>query len=213
MKARERYGTRRGGTSPLRAKLRAMADERFERALARIDALHAEDPSRTDGRASELVYADRMTTWLARLAPDADDATKLAVRAQHLARWRSPRAAFPEGRVGYLKWRKEAGERHADDVRRVCVESGYEEAFAARVASIVLKKARASDAAAQSLEDCACLVFLDHELDAFAAKHADEKVVEILRKSWAKMSEPARQRALGLTLSERGKRLVEAALA
>lgn len=189
-------------------------EDRSARALARIDSLHAEDPSRgRDGRPSELVYAERMTEWLARLAPDADDALRLAVRAQHLARWRSPREAFPEGRVGYLKWRKEAGERHAEDVRAICLESGYDEAFAARVAAIVQKKARASDPAAQALEDCACLVFLEHELEPFAEKHPDEKVVDILKKSWGKMSEAARREALGIAFSERGKRLVEAALA
>lgn len=190
-----------------------MTDVRLARALERIDRVHAEDPSLTNGRPVELVYAERMTAWLERLEPDASDALRLAVRAQHLARWRSPRGVFPEGRVGYLKWRKEAGERHAEDVRVICDEVGYDAAFSARVAAIVQKKARASDAEAQTLEDCACLVFLAAELDAFAEKHDDEKVVEILKKSWAKMSEAARDHARALPLSEHGARLVTAALA
>jgi hypothetical protein len=194
--------------------IEAMGASPLARALARIDALHAEDPARTpEGRPAELVYAERMTDWLTRLAPGAGDALTIAVRAQHLARWRSPRDAFPEGRVGYLKWRKEAGERHAEDVRAICRESGSDDSFAARVAAIVQKKARASDPEAQTLEDCACLVFLAHELDAFAAKHADEKVVDILRKSWAKMSPDARRHATSIAFSERAKALVEAALA
>jgi hypothetical protein len=190
-----------------------MIDERLARALVRIDAVHAEDPSRTEGRPSELVYAERMSEWLARIAPDADDALRLAVRGQHLARWRSPRSAFPEGRVGYLKWRKEAGERHAEDVRAICAEVGWDDAFAKRVAAIVQKKARTTDPAAQTLEDCACLVFLSAELDAFAAKHADDMVVDILKKSWAKMSESARREALTIPFSPRARALVEAALA
>ncbi len=191
-----------------------MEGDRLARALERIDEVHGEDPSRTpDGRPSELVYAERMTAWLARLAPDADDALRLAVRAQHLARWRSPRSALPEGRVGYLRWRKQAGERHAEDVRRIVVACGYDDALATRIATIVAKKARTSDAATQTLEDCACLVFLAHELDAFAAKHAKEKVVDILRKSWAKMSPRARTEAASIALSPHGKALVDAALA
>ncbi len=191
-----------------------MPDVRLARALARIDEVHSEDPSRGEGdRPSELVYAERMSAWLTRLAPDADDALRLAVRAQHLARWRSPREAFPEGRVGYLSWRRAAGERHAEEVRRLCADCGYDDAFASRVASIVQKKARATDPAARTLEDCACLVFLEAELEAFAQKHADEKVVLILKKSWAKMSEAARGAALGLELSARATTLVLAALA
>src|SRR5438045_729450 len=101
------------------------------RALERIDAIHAEDPIRAaDGRARELVYAEHTSRWLDRLAPGASDALRIAVRAQHLARWRSPREAFPEGRVGYLKWRKDAGERHASDVRAILTEVGFDETFA-----------------------------------------------------------------------------------
>jgi hypothetical protein len=191
-----------------------MPEDRLVRALAQIDAVHSDDPRRAQGgRPAELVYAERMTAWLAKLAPDAGDALRLAVRGQHLGRWRSPREAFPDGRVGYLKWRKQAGERHAEDVRQICAAAGYDEAFAARVAAIVQKKSRATDPEAQRLEDCACLVFLEHELDAFAAKHPDDKVVDILQKSWAKMSEQARRAAMGIAFSSTGKRLVDAALA
>ena len=200
--------------SEVRRYARRVGNPRLLRALDRIDEIHAEDPSRdADGRAKELVYAERMTAWLSRLVEGADESLEVAVRAQHLARWRCPRAAFPDGRVGYLAWRKNAQRAHAEDVGSVCRACGYDDAFVARVAALVLKKARTTDAAAQTLEDCACLVFLAHELDAFVAKHAEEKVIEILRKSWGKMSEPARAAALGIAYSERGRALVTRALA
>lgn len=187
----------------------------LERALARIDAVHDEDPSRTpDGRARERVYAEHMSAWLDRLAPDASEALRIAVRAQHLARWRSPRDAFAEGRVGYLQWRKAAGERHAADVRTILVELGLPEAFIARVAALVMKKDRTRDPEAQLLEDCACLVFLELDYEAFVEQHADDgKVVDIVKKTWAKMSPRAREEATKLTLNGRAARLVGEALA
>lgn len=191
-----------------------MSDLR-ERALIRIDAVHADDPVRAlDGRGRELVYAEHMSRWLDRLAPDASDALRLAVRAQHLARWRSPREAFPEGRVGYLEWRKAAGERHASDVRALLVDVGFDEAFATRVATLVMKKARTRDPESQLLEDCACLVFLELDYEAFVAKHEDDaKVIDIVKKTWGKMSPRAREEAMKIGLVGRGAALVARALA
>jgi hypothetical protein len=181
--------------------------------LARIDALHDEDPIRVGDRGRELVYAEAMTRWLARLCPDASDALRVAVRAQHLARWRSPRAAFPDGRVGYLQWRKDAGARHAETARAILLESGLEAAFGDRVAALVMKKDRTRDAESQSLEDCACLVFLELDFEAFAAEHDDDAVVEIVKKTWGKMSPEAHEEAVKMALSARGAELVARALA
>ena len=70
------------------------------------------------------------------------------------------------------------------------------------------------DAETQTLEDVACLVFLDDQLDNFERQLADEeKMVDILRKSWAKMSEKGRAEALNMQMSEKGKELVTRALA
>jgi hypothetical protein len=189
--------------------------ETIERALMRIDAVHDEDPVRTsDGRGRERVYAEAMSRWLTTLAPDANDALRVAVRAQHLARWKSPRDAFPEGRVGYLSWRKHAGERHASDVRAILLQVGFDEAFAARVAALVMKKDRMRDAEAQLLEDCACLVFLELDYADFVAKHADdEQVVDIVKKTWRKMSPRAHEHAMKMALEGRAAALVQKALA
>lgn len=182
-------------------------------ALARIDAVHAEDPASLDARPRELVYAERMTHWLSILAPGASDALRIAVRAQHLARWRSPRTAYPEGRVGYLQWRKAAGERHAADVSAILVEVGLPAETIERVARLVTKKDRTHDAESQLLEDCACLVFLELDYAEFAGKHGDDgKVVDVVKKTWAKMSPAAHERARTIPLPERAGALVARAL-
>lgn len=192
------------------------ADPRFEDALRRLDAVHAEDPTRErDGDRelpAELLYAERMTAMLARIAPDASEALRLAARAQHLARFRVPRSSQPDGRAGYLKWRTEQQRAHAALAREVLAASGYDEALQARVESLVMKKRLASDPEAQLLEDCACLVFLAHHLEPFAAKESEEDVLEILRKTWKKMGEVGRAEAQRLTLGATSSRLVGMAL-
>jgi hypothetical protein len=194
-----------------------MEPSRFEEAIAAMDGVHAEDPSlELDGarRApAELLYAERMTARLAVIAPDASEALRLAARAQHLGRFRVPRSSEPDGRAGYLKWRTAQQKAHAALAREILVRAGYDEAMQARVSALVTKKDLATDPEAQALEDCACLVFLEHYLEAFAANEKDEDVVAILQKTWArKMSEAGRAHALGLALGPRAKELVTRAL-
>ena len=165
--------------------------ERLSHALSRLDAIHMEDPEcDASGRANELVYAEAMTRWLTRLAPDASEALQVAVRAQHLGRFRTPRASFPDGRVGYLKWRREQGQMHARLAAETLREAGWDEASLERVAALISKERLkdVSDVEAQTLEDCACLVFLDIGIDAFLVKEGDESVISILQKTWKKMS-------------------------
>ena len=194
-----------------------MTEPRHAQAIAAIDAVHTEDPSlETEGERrapAELLYAERMTRRLAAIAPDASEALRLAARAQHLARFRVPRSSQPDGRAGYLKWRTEQQKAHAALAREILARVGYPEATQERVAALVTKKNLATDAEAQALEDCACLVFLEHYLESFAANEQDEDVVAILRKTWTrKMSEAARAHALRLALGPRAKELVTRAL-
>ena len=170
------------------------------RARQLIDAAHAADPQRTaDGRAAELVYADRMEAWVERLAAPASPALRLAARAQHLERWLVPRTTFPEGRAGYLTWRRSLYTRQAERARELLLAAGVDAAEAADVATWVSKTGLRTNPGTQVLEDAACLVFLENEIGAFAARHADyprEKFIDILRKTWRKMS-PAAQAAAG----------------
>ena len=185
---------------------------RFERAIAAIDAVHAEDPEKdAAGEAKELVYARRMSAWLERLAPQASEALRLAVRCQHLRRWAIARGDYPEGKIGYLRWRKEEALAHAALAGEILARAGYGEEVK-HVQSLIKKERIKHDPEAQLLEDTACLVFLEFELAEFAAKHEEAKVIDILRKTWPKMSPRGQAAALELALPDPLRLLVEKAL-
>ena len=184
-----------------------MSAQRYAQALARIDAIHAEDPEQ-----KELVYAQRMSAWLERLEPKASEALRLAVRCQHLRRWAMPRSDYPEGRVGYLRWRKEESVAHAALAGRLLEGAGYDAATVERVQSLVKKERIKHDPEAQLLEDAACLVFLAYEFAEFAPKHDVAKLLDILRKSWSKMSPAGQAAALALDLPPPLRRMIEKAV-
>ena len=184
----------------------------FSQAMGRIDAVHAEDPEQEGGQPKELVYAERMSARLAKVAPGASETLRLAVRCQHLRRWAIPRANFPEGKVGYLSWRKQESVAHADLAGELLSQAGYDAEAVKRVQSLVKKERIKHVAEAQMLEDVTCLVFLEHEFAPFAAKHPDDKVIDILRKTWPKMSPRGQAAALELKLPAPLRALVEKAL-
>ena len=191
--------------------------DRFRLALERIDAAHAEDPDlvvNADGAdvAAELAYARRMTSWLDRLEPGALEALRLAVRCQHLRRWTIPRSQYPMTRAGYHQWRTTLARFHADEAAAILRGVGYDEATVARVQSLVRKEGLKTDPETQTLEDVACLVFLEDEFREFARKHDEAKVLAILRRTWGKMSARGRAAALGLDLGPAERALVEKAL-
>lgn len=188
-------------------------------AIARelIDSAHAADPARTpDGRPAELVYADRVEAWVAKLVPDATPILRLAARCQHLERWLTPRATFPDGKVGYLNWRRSLYIKQADRARQLLLAAGVPVAEAEEARAWISKTGLKTNAGTQALEDAAVLVFLENEIGAFAAQHAEysrEKFVDILRKTWRKLSPAAQQAALGLDLPPAIAALVREALA
>lgn len=174
-------------------------------AIARrlIDAAHSADPKRLDERPAELVYADRMEAWLVRLAPNAPELLRLAARCQHIERWSVPRNSYPEGRAGYLSWRKDLYGRQAERARELLLQVGVVSEEAQKVATWVSKAGLKTNPNTQLLEDAACLVFLENEISDFATQHADyprEKFLTIIEKTWRKMSPAAREAALGLKL-------------
>lgn len=186
---------------------------RFDEATARFDAAHAEDPHKDAcGQPAELVYAQRMSAWLAKLAPDACEALRLAVRCQHIRRWAIRRSAYPEGVAGYRKWRMDEANAHALIAREILAQAGYDEATAQRVQSLVRKERLKQDPDAQMLEDVTCLVFLEHYFVEFAGKHDEVKLVRIVRMTWAKMSPKGHEAALGLNLPAPLRAIVEKAV-
>lgn len=190
-------------------------DPRFAAAIARFDAANARDPNVTivDGmpQPKELVYARRMTDWLSRLEPNASEPVQLAARCQHLMRWSIPRDSYPMDRPGYLKWRTTLYDFHADRAAEILRDVGYDDATIARVRSLVRKEKIKVDPEMQLLEDVICLVFLENYFAEFAADHDEEKLIRILRRTWAKMSPRGHEAALGLDLPERERKLVERA--
>jgi hypothetical protein len=179
--------------------------ERFAAVIAHIDAANARDPNRVeiDGRLepAELVYGRRMNETLARIAPDASEHLRIAARGQHIERWTSPRKNYPEGRAGYLRWRKHLQEFHATRVGEIMAAAGYQTDDLARVRSLIRKERLKSDADAQLLEDVVCVVFLEHYLAGFIGKTSEEKLADILAKTWNKMSQRGHQHALKLSPS------------
>jgi hypothetical protein len=190
--------------------------DKLAAALAAFDRENARDPNVivVDGapRPRELVDAERLSAWVEKLAPGAPEALRLAARCQHLCRWEIPRGSYPEGRIGYLEWRKALSRMHADKAAGILRALGYDDATVERVRAINQKRALKQDPDVQTMEDALCLVFLEFEAEEFAAKHPEEKVVDILRKTWRKMSERGHAEALRLPLSAPVKALVEQAL-
>ncbi len=194
-----------------------MSDARFQDAIARIDAANADDPEtlRIDGAdlPKELTHARMLTGWVRRLRPAADDVLLLAARAHHVRRWTIPRGEYPAGRRGYLRWRTALHQFHADEVERLLADAGYDEPVIGRVQQLVRKVNLRRDPDVQTLEDGLCLVFLDTQLGDLRRKHPGSKLIDVLQKTWKKMSPRARELALELELDADDRALIERALA
>jgi hypothetical protein len=185
---------------------------RFAEACRRFDQQNAEDPQMEacEGglRPRELVYAERLTRWVLKLAPNASEALRLAARCQHLRRWMIPRDQYPMTRAGYLEWRSTLKQFHADQGSAVLREVGYPESMVTRVRELNLKRNLASDPEMQVLEDALCLVFLQWQFGELARKTDEAKTVNALRKSWRKMSPAGRAEALKLSYDALEQRLI-----
>lgn len=186
--------------------------EQFHTAIAAFDAANAQDPTEIAAVPAELLYARRMTDWLNRLYPDAGELLHLAARSQHIRRWMVPRSKYPMTRPGYHQWRTYLYSFHADTAAEILRQVGYDDPSIARVRSLLKKEKLKSDPETQMLEDVVCLVFLESYFADFAAKHDEEKLIGILRRTWKKMSPHAHAAALELNLSPKSRQLVEKAL-
>lgn len=175
----------------------------FKKTIELINTANSEDPNMetVDGRESpkELIYSQRMSDMIQRFAPDTSDINKIAVHAQHIQRWKSPRSNYPMDRKGYHQWRTELYKFHAETTAALMEQAGYDHESIERVKNAIGKKNVKSNPDTQMLEDIAALVFIEHYMLAFAAKHPeyDElKWIDIIRKTWRKMSDQGQQFAL-----------------
>jgi hypothetical protein len=198
-----------------------MTSPRLTAILSAIDNINIEDPNKTviDGnlQPNELLYGQYMTTCLERYFPQANELLQIAVRAQHIKRWHLKRTEFEAGKAGYYQWRIEQGRLHAQLTKSLMLENGYDENEAESTACILRKEKLKTNDDTQTLEDVACLVFLQYYFDAFAAKYTEKdneaKIIRIVQKTWGKMSERGHEIALSLTLPNHLAALVGKALA
>ena len=189
---------------------------KFEAALRRFDEENSRDPNHEmAGGVShprELLYAQRLTGWVLRLCPNASEQLRLASRCQHLCRWEIPRNSYSMTRPGYLKWRADLKKFHAQKAGEILNHVGYDETAIRRVQDLNLKKHFPDDAETRVLEDALCLVFLQFQFADLAAKTDEDKTINALQKSWAKMTEAARAEALKMEFGPREKTLLQRAL-
>ena len=190
---------------------------RLEAVLASIDAANDEDPHQVslDGGpvARERLYGERMSGWLSRLEPEASEVLRIAARGQHVRRWKIPRSDFPMDRSGYLKWRTTLYRFHADQLEPMMKAEGYTDTEIQCMRRLIEKRSIKTNPEAQTLEDVICLVFLEFYFDQFRKQHERVKVVDIVRKTWGKMSERGQASALALSLDPDALSVIKEALA
>lgn len=180
-----------------------MSKQLFTKAIALIDKANSEDPNQVtvDGESwsKELLYSHRMSDMLMRYKTDADDVMKISVRAQHIQRWKSDRKEYPMNRKGYHQWRTSLYIFHADTVGLLLEETGYDDEFIDKVKRAVAKKSIKTNEDTMLVEDIASLVFIEYYMLPFVERHPDyteEKWIDIIQKTWRKMTEQAHQFAL-----------------
>ena len=193
-----------------------MNDSKRQLAFGKFDACNAEDPNTVtvDGQQQpkELVFAKRLTEAVMLLDPDASEPLRLASRCQHICRWQVPRNTQPMGRAGYLKWRAGLKKFHAEKSAAILEVVGYDAETVQRVQELNLKKNLKTDPDCQTLEDALCLVFLGHQFDKLIADTEEEKMLGIVRKTWAKMTPRGQQAAAALNFSEQAQAVLAKAL-
>ena len=182
-----------------------MSVDKLHKAFALFDQANAQDPNVEvfEGKSypKELLYAIRMTDRLDTFEPEASEPLRLTARCQHICRWEIPRESYPMDRQGYLKWRQDLKKFHAEKAGQILREVGYSQEIIEKVAFLLEKKQLKKNPETQTLEDVICLVFLEFYFEAFAKKYEEDKLVDILQKTWRKMSERGQATALKLPLS------------
>ena len=194
-----------------------MNKQLFTQAMEAFNAANSKDPNfiEVNGfeKPYELVYANWLYEWVMKLNPNAKEELQLAAKCQHIKRWEIPRSKYQDGLKGYTKWKKELAEYHAEEASKILKQVGYDDAVIERVRAINLKKNLKTDSDVQTMEDALCLVTLQYQIEGFSLKHDDEKMIGIIKKTWAKMSDRAKEEALKLSYSERVLSLIKNAIA
>lgn len=193
-----------------------VTSDKLPKAFQLFDKANEQDPNTEKymGRSypKEVLYAIRMTEKLNDFAPDASEALRLTARCQHICRWEIPRESYDMNRVGYLKWRQDLKKFHARKATEILEQVGYSQELIDKVAFLLEKKQLKKNEDTQTLEDVICLVFLEYYFEPFAAEHPEDKIIDILQKTWRKMSEKGQEAALQLPLSKKSHVLISKAI-
>ncbi len=189
---------------------------KFKKAIQLFDLANEADPNKEvferKEYSKELLYAIRMTDALNKFAPNASEVLKLTVRCQHICRWEIPRDSYEMNRVGYLTWRKDLKDFHVIKASEILKNVGFDDEVIQQVEFLLQKKQLKKNADTQTLEDVICLVFLEFYFLKFSKKYSEEKMVEIVQKTWKKMSDKGHEAALKLELPESSLVLIKKAL-
>ncbi len=190
--------------------------DKLTEAFQRFDAANGKDPNTDqylgETYPKEVLYAIRMTEKLNSFAPDASEELQLSARCQHICRWEIPRDSYDMNRTGYLKWRRDLKRFHAEKAAEILEDVGYSQETIHKVSFLLQKKGLKKNDDTQILEDVICLVFLEYYFETFTAEHEEDKIVDIVRKTWRKMSEKGHHAALQLPLSEKSLTLISKAI-
>ncbi len=189
---------------------------KLEAVINGIDEINATDPNQIIVNGSsypnELIYGERMTEMLHQYQSESSDELQIAARGQHIKRWAIPRKDFPMDRKGYLKWRTQLKLMHGELLSEIMRENGYDEEAVEKVVTMVTKKKLKTDPESKILEDVVCLVFLKYYFGEFIPKHDEPKVIDIVRKTWGKMTEKGHELALQLQLTDEETSIIKKAL-
>ncbi|WIA29511.1 hypothetical protein OEZ86_012012 [Tetradesmus obliquus] len=194
----------------------AVTSPRLQQVLDAIDTLNAQDPRTVSWQGQdlpyELAYSQWLTEWVLQLQQQPSEELRIVARGQHVQRWKTPRSSYPEGKAGYFQWREGLKASHAATVVEIMQAAGYDEASQQRVTRFILKKDLKKDPENQVVEDALCLVFMQHQFADLLTKEGPDKMVDIVRKTWAKMGEGGRAAALSLALPADQAAVVQRAL-
>ncbi|HEA22631.1 hypothetical protein LCGC14_0692460 [marine sediment metagenome] len=190
--------------------------DKLLQAFQKFDAANSLDPNTTEylgeSYPKEVLYAIRMTERLNNFAPDASEALRLTARCQHICRWEIPRDSYKMNRTGYLKWRQDLKKFHARKAAEILQNVGYSQEIIDEVGFLLQKKGLKRNEDTQILEDVICLVFLEYYFESFADEHSEEKIIDILQKTWRKMSGKGHEAAMKLPFSKKSSTLIAKAV-
>jgi len=170
--------------------------------LDAIDAVNSADPNQHDGQPLALVQGQMATRWLAQLDSEPSESVIIAARAHHLRRWELARSDYPDGRSGYLQWRRDNKMHQANSAADIMSGHGYSDETIEQVGELLLRKGLGTDPDTQLVEDAACLVFVETQFEEMVERLEHDHMVDVVARTLNKMSPAAIALAAELPMSD-----------